>query len=226
MNKQRALYLLDKGFNEGEREVALVHGTSTATAMEIMRKGFLPAANNGRYDGWIYFYPVQAHMHAFNFYNSLREDLDMKLAEKLATAAAESNEQYAYLNGLLGFSHWEMPLFEGRIQYGDMENEEELWGAVLEAKAQEKIDKSKLKDILKERQKCRGVIVGINKKIIEDCGNAVEIDPEEYRVPERKKAAVRIHLPRGLEQRFLQYIYPLGDREDKLIRNFIEEELK
>ncbi len=225
MNKQRTLHLLNEGFNEGEREIALVHGTSTASLMDVMRHGFLSSGKGKRNEGYIYFHPVSEHVKKFNFYSSLK-NLGLKSAEELAIGAAKTNEEYAYFNNLLGFQHWDMPLFEGRIQYGDIENEDELWKIIVEMGADKRIDKSKLKNILQESSECAGVLIGVNKIAVQDFQDKLEIDPEDAMVPEGKKCAVRLYLPEGLDEKYLQYVFPLGKREDKIIREFVEKELK
>lgn len=226
MDKQRVLYLLDEGFDAGEEDAALVHGTSTQTVMEIMRNNVLPAADNKKYSGYIHFYPIKKHMSNFSFYQTLSDSLNIRLVEELASAAAAGKEQNAYLNNLLGIPHWQTPQFKCGLQYGDIETEDELWKIITERQYNDRIDKGQLKEILTEKNKCSGIIIGINKKILEDFGSAVEIDSDELRVPEGKRLSVRIRLPQGLDEKYLQYIFPLVEREEKMLRDFVERELE
>jgi len=225
MEKKRALYLLNEGYKAGERDIALVHGTSTATVMEIMKIDKLPAGALRKSAGYIYFYPIREHMRNFDFYDSLKKSLGIKLAEDLAAAVAGVNECYMYFNKLFGFPHWEIPSF-GEMQYGDIRNKEDLWKIIVKIKAQDRIDKSKLSDILKKSRESNGVVLGINKEILTGEAVKIEIDPDEYSVPNGNKLAVRMFLPNGLDEKYLQYIFPLGRREEEELRNFIEQNLK
>lgn len=74
MNKERALYLLDKGFNEGEKEIALVHGTSIETIISLLGSDILPSSQKHKYKDYIYFVPVKAAFRGHPFYKKLKKE--------------------------------------------------------------------------------------------------------------------------------------------------------
>src|SRR3989344_8635468 len=102
MNKQRALYLLEEGFNDGEKDIALVHGTSTETISRLLSTGVIPGSVNPRYRGWIYFFPVKGAFERHALYDSIPKELSLLLAEEYAGREAEVNEESLYINSLIG----------------------------------------------------------------------------------------------------------------------------
>ena len=229
MNKERALYLLDGGFDEGERDVALVHGTSTATVMEFMRKGVLPAATNTKYKGHIYFYPIAEHF-TEHLLRGRMSGITLQTAENRAALESETNERSTYLNKLISadlFVKRDSPSGGDLAHILDIvtPNQTELERVFRLYKREDLIPRKR--EIQIELNNCKGVLLGINKAVlsfVED--KDIEIDEETDYVSARGHGAgVRIYLPQGLDEKYLQYIYALGEKEDKIIREFVEREL-
>ena len=74
------------------------------------------------------------------------------------------------------------------------------------------INKYGWKKLALETDKRKGVVLGLNEKVLElPIENGCDGPGEE----------VMIHLPNGLERKYLQYIHPLGEIEENALYSFI-----
>lgn len=232
MNKQRAIYLLEEGFDEGENNIALVHGTSVETVLYLFNSDILPASQNQKYKGYIYFVPVKKAFKEYPFYKKIKKNNSLLEAEKLASFEAEINQKSSYLNKLIGedffmkldgASEHKIKDFIDIIDYS-------MWDVKKLLKNYNRKNLCSFRNLLKicnELDRCNGVILGVHKNILENITeDSLKIDIEYKTYWLDEPDSIKIYMPKGLESKFIQYICPCGEKEEDLIYDYINNNLK
>ena len=235
MDKKHSLFLLESAINEGNP--ALVHGTSTVTAMHLLSKGRLPSysleqykrriktrkeleylihqRNHPAYNGYLFFNPRKKSFTNNPLYDKIKLDLDGSGLIDEVEPYASGQEQTQFMKQRFGYwpftlEPWELGRLFDNSEYSDFERQV-LREAGLDLS---KIQRLGIKEILEELDRRKGVVIGVNERIFEKNIEDGHDDPGQE---------VMIYLPHGLSLRYVQFIHPLGPLEKRILRSFISK---
>ncbi len=211
MNKKRALYLIEEAFDEGSP--VMVHGTCVEATIKLLSEGKLPTSfyvnrnSHPAYSGYLFFVPRKKYFVGHPLYDKVKIDWDGRKLEDGVAIYAGLVQRRIFLNDLLG--HWpEGADFEDLLIGNQTFEELEEMGVDVIKMKQYGIGRFE-----KEIKQRKGVVIGINEKIFElKIEDGIDEPGEE----------VMIHLPKGLDIKYIHYIYPFGELEEKALYDFIQ----
>ena len=208
MNQQRALYLLEQAFDDGE--TVLAHGTSASAAIQLLETGKLPPARGDTAvpdhpinNGYLFFIPKKQSFVDHPLYCKIKIDLDTNELETEAASYALQHEVQEFLTNEVGLS--------------DSEQISEIISLAMETLCFVDINEiPKVQEYGVERfyhdlRKRRGVVIGVNRKILElNLEDGSDVPGEE----------VMCYLPNGLDIQYVNHIFPCGElEENRLYQN-------
>ena len=212
ISRERALYLLEGAFDEGEP--SMVHGTSVESTIDMLRSGRLPSSfYSGSSDhpadrGYLFFVPRKKSFAGHPLHDGIEINLEGGKLEDEVSIYAENTQRTRFLIDTLGYWPVDVGWYEFE-PYGNV-TLEELAGKGVDVQLMRGYGLARLYNDVMARM---GVCVGLNQRVFE-----LEIEPgHDY-----PKSEVIIHLPDGLDIRYVQYFYPFGDLEDDRLRAFID----
>ena len=199
----------------GKRPIAF-HGTSLQSGLELIQKGRIqppkPEELNHTNVGWMYFMPRKKAFRRHYMYNLIEVDFEDVLKSGTEDyAKSEEIEKFLEENKLEFLSHiyhedlvdlledWQIGKFDKR----------ELNHFGLNVKKLKKLNLSYIKEEIKKRN---GIIIGLNGKALN-----LEIS-DTLDDPGRE---IMIHLPQGLEVKYVRSIHALGELEENAIDQFL-----
>lgn len=158
--------------------------------------------------------------------------MNLLKAEKLASFEAEINQKSVYLNKLIGNDFFVK--LDGASEHKlkdfiDITNyfKDDVKKLLEHYNRKDLCSRSKLLKICNELNECKGSIIGVHQKLLDD------IQPDYLKIDQEYKdnlsddvCAIKIYLPQGLKEEYIQYIYPYGEKEEKLINDHINGNLR
>jgi len=216
MDKTRAQYLLFEAY-EREGFPAFVHGTSVAAVEILLKTGRLPPGLGSKIPGlppaagYLYFVPRSEAFVGHQLAPQISRNLTMARIDEDAEIYAGIQERELHLSEILG-----EPVPVGVDTFDLMrglESSRELRSLGVDVK---KLQQHGLRKLRRELGERKGVILGINKGLLE-----LKLE----RGDPGARDEVKVYLPSGLDEKYVQYILPIGKREEVLLNDLIEERL-
>ena len=216
MNKQNGIYLVDIASRARNRSPIMVHGTSAEGAIELLSTGTINITHKyreGRYknhpisNGYLFFLPRKKAFRGHHLHGKILNDFSTRDVEKRVKVYAAYNQEETFLNRLLGY--WPPDIF-----FEEVYNEDYAYNELRESGVDtDKLKQYSLSQLRKEIRRRKGVILGINEKIFE---LPIEdgIDQPGYEV--------MIHMPSGLDIKYIKYIRALGELEESTLHEFMQ----
>jgi len=211
-------------------ETVLVHGTSVATALQLLTEGKMtldlynehPKPTFPGYLFFIHNYP----MFAGHPFEQRLVDHSWETVIKIVESYAMTLGQINFFNSQVGFYQHNPELDEF-----DMDPGKDFPPLDMHPFKQSLLDKLFLdleskgfshdfvSGLLQDANKRQGVLIGTGRNIFEQDLNLEEEFDEELK--DELYDSVRIHLPGGLDARYVNAIVPLGDIERKLLTPYV-----
>ncbi len=206
ITRELALQLLNEGYKEGPP--AMVHGTSIEAVAMMFDKGKLPSSrvrggsDHTSNNGWLYFRPRKKSFADHKLQKGISLDLDGNILEdSVATYGAFAQGQ-AYLNEMLGAG--------SLLSVGDIQTLYCLDEKAVNKKVLDEIRKVREighRRILNELSLRKGVCLGIKPSALSDL--VLEHGQDDPGLE------VMAYLPDGLDIKYVQYIFPFGETEER-----------
>jgi len=197
------------------RNPVLAHGTSVDAVCMMLSDGYLPGSRNPGAsehpadNGYLFFHPRKSAFKGHPLFNKIMPDWNTRKLEREVGFYAEIHQWYSTMKNMclsLGFE-WDVDfcaytLFEKNVVDSSPPPEDSF------AHYLGNLPVDELKKVKKELLRRRGVVLGLNEKVLEL--------PIEQGVDEPHHE-VMIKLPGGLSIDYVDYIRPLGKYEQKKI---------
>jgi len=195
----------------------LVHGTSVEAVMGMLKEGrlkeqYFTTYPDYIYQGYLFFYPNPQRFRDHGVVAGLRQEFDAKWKAVIA-----KNNPYGINIGQTHFISFHTGRHDSvltEFNFGpDFAYEKhtpfqiEIFEEWIESTKLQRSDIMWLLDIANKR---RGVLLSIDESIID--GN-IELDPDDH--------AMMIHLPDGLDIKYVRSIVPQGDIERKILEGYM-----
>lgn len=209
LTRTEALKYISQDYDE--QKPVLVHGTSVKSALELMNGRMIsltvryPRTAHPINRGYLFFVPRKKAFAGHPLYDSITLDLEGGMLEDSVENYAAIAEQISFLNDILGFWPQDVDPIEFISGGVDLDELRQKRIAVSKMRAQG------IKKLAYDTAQRKGVVLGINEQIFDKTiENGCDHPGEE----------VMIHLPGGLERRYLQYVYPFGELERRALEQF------
>ncbi len=223
MEKRRAEELLETGYNADRKPIA-VHGTCVEAAVQLLKTGVLPSSYNmdrrrthPHHRGYLYFFPWKdAFRDRPEIYEKIMNNryIDFRLPDELDLHAdhyAALKQRIVYLRELFGKA-WPKNLYLNP-EYEEAVEVATVWLISLDKpRGTTPYSRYRIKGILqRELEEKKGVVIALNEKALELEIKPGSDDPEEE---------IMIHLPDGLDQKYVLYVKAFGEQEKRKLGNF------
>lgn len=210
LSRETLKQLVDSAFDR--HQTTLLHGTSIEAVIQLVNTGNLPSSYHEKlpdnsFVDHLFFVPNKPAFVGHGFYHQIKiGEVSKPTIHDYVRVYARNNGFTHYFLSQLAFIPPTDPqeIFDPLINKG----KDKFIGPFLAVAKQFNMGIQELEEVAQDAQKRRGVVVGLNKLVF-------ELNIEDS--PDIPGYECMIHLPHGLDAKYIQFIQPLGNQEKMML---------